>query len=78
MTFWSLGLWEPPLWVLSGQMVMQTLGNVLVVSFEYIVAALLYFDLRFKLEGLDLTLNLARTSEPEADPVEVIGENTTF
>jgi hypothetical protein len=78
VTFWSLGLWQPPLWVLSGQMVMQTLGNVLVVSFEYIVAALLYFDLRFKAEGLDLTLNLARTSEPEPDPEQVVGENTTF
>jgi|GEM_PF-2150611 len=78
VTFWSLGLWQPPLWVLSGQMIMQTLGNVLVVSFEYIVAALLYFDLRFKLEGLDLTLNLARTSEPAPDPVEIVGENTTL
>jgi len=78
VTFWSLGLWQPPLWVLSGQMFLQTLGNVLVVSFEYLVAALLYFDLRFKAEGLDLTLNLARMSEPEPDPEEVVGENTTF
>ncbi len=78
VSFWSIGMWQPPLWVLSVQMVLQTLGTVLVVPFEYIVAAMLYFDLRFKSEGLDLTLNLARMSEPEPDPEEVVGENTSF
>ena len=78
VSFWSIGMWQPPLWVLSSQMILSTLGNVLVISFEYLVAALLYFDLRFKSEGLDLALNLARMSEPPPDPEEVVGENTTF
>ena len=74
----TFGLWQPPLWLLSAQMVLRTLGMVATLPFEYVVIGLLYFDLRFRREGLDIKLNLAKLADADADELSVVETDTTY
>ncbi len=79
LNVFSLGFsWQPPLWLLSAQIVLRTVGSALTLPFEYLGLGLLYFDLRFRHEGLDLELNLAQQSGSEADPLQMVEEHTTY
>ncbi len=78
VSFLSLSFWKPPIWYTAADVTLRVLGTVVAMPFEYIVAALLYFDLRFKQEGLDLELNLAKADNPLVDDEAVVGANTTI
>lgn len=78
ISFLSLSFWKPPIWITAAGISLRVLGTVVAMPFEYIVAALLYFDLRFKQEGLDIELNLAKAADLSSDDEAVTGANTTF
>jgi len=64
----------PPPWVMTVQMVMGTFVGVLILPFEQTVAALAYFDLRGKSEGVDILVNAARMAGEE-DLLAAVGES---
>jgi hypothetical protein len=78
ISFLSLSFWKPPIWITATDVSLRVLGTVVAMPFEYIVASLLYFDLRFRQEGLDIELNLANASDPNTDDEAVAGANTTY
>jgi hypothetical protein len=74
----TFAYWQPPLWYTSASLVLRMLGYVVTLPFEQIMAALLFFDLRFKLEGLDLKLNLAMLEQDKAAPEEIMAADTAY
>lgn len=78
ISFLSLSFWKPPIWITAAELSLRVLGTVIAMPFEYIVAGLLYFDLRFKQEGLDMELNLAKAADPSTDDEAVANANTTY
>jgi len=78
INFFNLPYWQPPMWFTSASVVLRMLGYVVTLPFEQIMAALLFFDLRFKHEGLDLKLNLAMLEQEKTPPEEIMAADTTY
>lgn len=78
INLFSLAYWQPPLWYTSTEVVLRMLGYVVTLPFEQIMAALLFFDLRFKHEGLDLKLNLAMLEQDKTAPEKIVAADTTY